>query len=74
MAQSRTLYSGLDVQKASIAVAYAAKDSGADVVYLGSLGTRQCDIDQRFGRCNRRPNASSLSTKRVRVALGSLAL
>jgi transposase len=47
MAQSRTLYSGLDVQKASIAVAYAAKDSGADVVYLGSLGTRQCDIDQR---------------------------
>ena len=46
MAQSSTLYIGLDVHKESIAVAYAAKDYGADVVYLGSIGTRQCDIDK----------------------------
>ena len=45
MAQSSTLSIGLDVHKESIAVAYAAKDSGADVVSLGSIGTRQCDID-----------------------------
>jgi transposase len=46
MAQSSTLYIGLEVHKESIAVAYAAKDYGADVVYLGSIGTRQCDIDK----------------------------
>jgi transposase len=46
MAPSSTLYIGLDVHKESIAVAYAAKDYGADVVYLGSIGTRQCDIDK----------------------------
>lgn len=47
MAQSSTLYSGLDVQTASIAVAYAAQDDGADVVDLGSIGPRQCDLAQR---------------------------
>lgn len=45
MAQSRTLSVGMDVHKESIAVASAAKDYGADVVYLGAIGTRQCDID-----------------------------
>ena len=43
MAQSRTLSIGLDVHKASIAVAYAAQDSGADVVSRGAIGTRQCE-------------------------------
>jgi transposase len=46
MAQSRTLFIGMDVHKDSIAVAYVAQDHGAEVIYLGSLGTRQCDIDQ----------------------------
>ena len=46
MAQSSTLYIGLDVHKESIAIAYAAKDYGADVVSLGSIGTRQCDSDK----------------------------
>ena len=43
---SKTLYVGLDVHKDSIAVAYAPEDRGADVVPLGAIGTRQCDIDK----------------------------
>jgi transposase len=46
MPHSRTLYVGLDVHQDSIAVAYVAKDHDAEVIYLGTLGTRQCDIDQ----------------------------
>src|SRR5438128_7665868 len=43
---SKTLYVGLDVHKESIAVADAPEDRGADVVPLGAIGTRQCDIDK----------------------------
>jgi transposase len=46
MAQSRTLYVGMDVHKESIAVAYVAQNHGAEVVSLGTIGTRQCDIDK----------------------------
>jgi hypothetical protein len=46
MQQSSTLYIGLDVHKESIAVAYVAQDSGAEVISLGTIGTRQCDIDK----------------------------
>jgi transposase len=46
MPQSSTLYVGLDVHKESIAVAYVAQDHGAEVTYLGTIGTRQCDLDQ----------------------------
>jgi transposase len=46
MPQSSTLYVGLDVHKESSAVAYVAKDHDAEVIYLGSIGTRQADIDQ----------------------------
>ena len=45
MSQSRTLSIGLDVHKEVIAVAYVAQDHGAEVTYLGTIGTRQCDID-----------------------------
>jgi transposase len=45
MRQSRTLYIGMDVHKESIAVAYVAQAHAAEVIYLGTLGTRQCDID-----------------------------
>ena len=45
MSQSSTLYIGLDVHKDSIAVAYVAEEHGAEVTYLGTIGTRQCDID-----------------------------
>jgi transposase len=46
MSQSSTLFIGMDVHKETIAVAYIAQDYGAEVTYLGTLGTRQCDIDQ----------------------------
>jgi transposase len=36
----------MDVHKDTIAVAYIAQDHGAEVTYLGTIGTRQCDIDQ----------------------------
>jgi transposase len=46
MKHSSTLYVGLDVHKESIAVAYAAEKRDAEVIALGSIGTRQCDIDK----------------------------
>jgi transposase len=45
MPHSRTLDIGLDVHQESIAVAYMANAHHAEGVYLGSIGTRQCDID-----------------------------
>src|SRR5712692_1923007 len=46
MPQSRTLSVGMDVHKESIAVASVAQDHGAEVVSLGTIGTRQCDSDK----------------------------
>jgi transposase len=46
MSQSRTLFIGMDVHQESMAVASVAQDHGAAVTYLGSLGTRQGDLEQ----------------------------
>jgi transposase len=46
MAQASTLFIGLDVHKETIAVAYVAEEREAEVVFLGTSGTRQCDIDK----------------------------
>jgi hypothetical protein len=46
MAQSRPLCIGMDGHKDAIAVASVAPDPGAEVPSLGSMGTRQGDIDQ----------------------------
>lgn len=46
MRHSSPLYVGLDVHTDSIAVAYVAKAHDAEVLYLGTIGTRQADIDQ----------------------------
>jgi transposase len=43
---STTLFVGLDVHKESIAVANAPDIPGAEVLSLGIIGTRQCDIDK----------------------------
>ena len=48
MSQSRTLFIGMAVHKDTIAVAYIAQDHGAEVTSLGTIGTRQCDIDHRI--------------------------
>ena len=45
MSQSSTLFIGMDVHKDTIAVAYVAQEHGAEVTALGTMGTRQCDID-----------------------------
>src|SRR5438445_9263691 len=46
MAQGSTLFMGLDVHKETIAVAYVAEEREAEVLSLGTIGTRQCDIDK----------------------------
>ena len=74
MSQSSTLYVGIDVHKETIAVAYVAKDHDAEVVSLGTFGTRQCDIDNLIRSSNRRPNTWSLSTKLARVDIGFIAI
>jgi transposase len=45
MAQSRTLFIGMEVHTDAIAVAYVAQDHGAEVIYLGTIGTRHSDLD-----------------------------
>lgn len=49
MNQSTTLYVGLDVHKESISVSYAP-GNGAEPVFVGPIGTRQCDIDRLVRR------------------------
>src|SRR6266568_8923676 len=46
MAQGSTLFIGLDVHKETIAVAYVAEEREAEVLSLGTIGTRQCVIDK----------------------------
>ena len=46
MSQSSPLFIGMDVHKDSIAVADVAQEHAAEVMSLGAIGTRQCDIDQ----------------------------
>jgi transposase len=47
MSDSTTkLIVGLDVHKDSIAVAYSPQQPGSEAVSLGTIGTRQCDIDK----------------------------
>jgi transposase len=48
MARGSTLFIGLDVHKESIAVAYGSEGREAEVVFWGTSGTRQCDLDKRI--------------------------
>ena len=45
MRNGSTLYIGLDVHKDSIAVAYATENRAVAPIHVGTIGTRQCDID-----------------------------
>ncbi len=36
----------MDVHKETIAVAHVAEDREAEVIFMGTIGTRQCDIDK----------------------------
>ena len=72
MHQSSTLYIGLDVHKESIAVAYVAKEDHAEVISLGNIGTRQCDIDQLIRKMQSKSNpttslqcADKICTRRI---------
>ncbi len=46
MGEATTLCVGLDIHEDSIAVAYAAEDRSAEMVLVGPIGARQCDIDK----------------------------
>ena len=50
MAQSTSLFVGLDVHKDSIAVAHAQGQSADPPVFLGEIGTRQADLDKLLRR------------------------
>jgi transposase len=50
MAQSTPLFVGLDVHKDSIAVAHAEGHGAAPPVFVGTIGTRQVDIDNLIRR------------------------
>src|SRR6266571_1739311 len=64
---SKTLYVGLDVHKDSIAVAYAPEDRGADVVPVGAIGTRQCDIDKLIRKLQSKGVAVRLRGRALRL-------
>jgi transposase len=46
MAQGSTLFIGVDVHTETIAVAYVAEEREAEVIPLGTIGTRQGDVDK----------------------------
>ena len=50
MAHTSTLFIGLDVHKETIAVAYVVAEREAEVISLGTSGTRQGDIDKLVRR------------------------
>lgn len=56
MQHPSTLVVGLDVHKASIAVASVPADRAAEVTFLGPIGTRQADIDKLIPRPHSKPS------------------
>jgi len=74
MSQSRTLFIGMDGHKETSAVAYVAQEHGAEVPSLGTIGTRQGDIDQRVRKRPSKATPLSFIYEAGRVAPGSTAL
>ena len=54
MPEPTTLFVGLDVHKASIAVAHASPDRASDVVSVGEIGPREADLDTLLRRLHSR--------------------
>ena len=50
MSKPTTVFVGLDVHKDSISVAYAEEGVRGEPVFVGPIGTRQCDIDKLLRR------------------------
>ena len=59
MSQSRTLFIGMDVHQETIAVAHVAQEHGAAVTSLGTIGTRQGDLDPLVRTSVGRPRSGS---------------
>jgi len=57
MEQPTPLFVGLDVHKDSIAVAHAAGGTGDPPIFVGSIGTRQADIDKLIRRLQAKARA-----------------
>ena len=57
MEKTTPLFVGLDVHKDSIAVAHAAAGSAEPPVFVGSIGTRQADIDKLIRRLRTKASA-----------------
>ena len=74
MAQSRTLFIGMDGHKDSIAVASVAQEHHAEVISLGAIGTRQCAIDQLIRTMPSKRSHLVLVYEAGRVGIGSTAI
>ena len=79
MPQSSRLSIGVAVHKESIALAYVATGHDAEVVYLGSIGTRPCDVAQlvrrkeTHGYSSARPHRAEISRAFCLIILAVLA-
>jgi len=62
MSHSTTLFIGLDVHKNSISVAYATENPADEVIFLGPIDTRLCDIDNVPLSCGRGGAPRALQT------------
>ncbi len=65
MPHSSTPFVGLDVHKGIIAVAYVAEEREAEVVTLGTIGTRQCDIDKLIRKLQAKGNSVTTAPSTV---------
>ena len=74
MQHSSTRYVGLDVPNDAMAVASVATAHEAEVIDLGTIGTRQGDIDHSCARFKPKPSPWSSSLKRDPVGPGSLVI
>ena len=69
MSKPTIVFVGLGVHKDSISVAYAEEGVRSEPVFIGPIGTRQCDLDKLLRRAPQQGLAAG-----VRVRGGSLRL